>query len=75
MECLKANSEEVQTPKGLFFCALAFLFSTVGVGLYLGYYNGNYKGVEIKVFCLGQTIKRLDLIMIFQGHIPHQGYT
>lgn len=69
MECLKANSEEVQTPKGLFY------FYNVGVGWHWGYYNGNYKGVEIKVLCTGQTIKRLDLIMIFQGHIPHQGHT
>jgi len=67
VECLKANSEEVQTPKGL--------FSTVGVGWHCGYYNGNYKGVEMKVLCTGQTIKRLDLIMIFQGHIPQPGHT
>ncbi len=68
MKCLKANSEKVQTPKGIFFyCG--------DVGWHLGYYNGNYKGVEMKVLCTGQTIKRLDFIMIFQGHIQHQWHT
>jgi hypothetical protein len=43
--CLLGNSEEVQTPKGLFY--------TGDVGLHLSYFIGNYKGGRNESFMYG----------------------
>jgi hypothetical protein len=43
------NSDEVQTPKGL--------FSTGDVGLHLSYYIGNYKGGRNESFMFGAEEK------------------
>lgn len=48
-ECLMGNSEEVQTPKGL--------FNTGDVGLHLSYYIGNYKGGRNESFMYGAEDK------------------
>jgi hypothetical protein len=44
-KCLMGNSDEVQTPKGL--------FSTGDVGLHMSYYIGNYKGGRNESFMYG----------------------
>ena len=49
-ECLMGNSEDVQTPKGL--------FATGDVGLHLSYYISNYKGGRNESFMYGVDNKR-----------------
>lgn len=44
-ECLMGNSDEVQTPKGL--------FATGDVGLHMSYFIGNYKGGRNESFMYG----------------------
>lgn len=44
-ECLMGNSDEVQTPKGL--------FNTGDVGLHMSYFIGNYKGGRNESFMYG----------------------
>lgn len=50
-DCLMGNSNEVQTPKGL--------FATGNVGLHMSYYIGNYKGGRNESFMYGSENETL----------------
>jgi hypothetical protein len=68
--CLIGNSDEVQTPKGLFY--------TEEVGLHLSYYIGNYKGGRNESFMYGvdeeATYYDVDLTSAYTTAMAHLSF-
>jgi hypothetical protein len=68
--CLIGNTDEVQTPKGLFY--------TGAVGLHMSYYIGNYKGGRNESFMYGTDEKTdwfdYDLVSAYTTAMSHLSF-
>ena len=68
--CLMGNSDEVQTPKGLFY--------TGDVGLHMSYFVGNYKGGRNESFMYGAEDKitwfDYDLVSAYTSGMSHLSF-